>query len=146
MFPQKLRLLLIFFIVQTIVLIIIYYASESNENSSQIDLTEKLNRSTLFHIGMKYNTDKIYTHHYETLYEKYLSHYRHTSVRILEIGLGCDMLYNVGASAETWREYLGNKADIHFLEIDEECGKNWEATKGKKVIDLYEEIKANDFP
>jgi hypothetical protein len=40
---------------------------------------------------------------------------------------------HIGASAQTWREYLGIKADIHFLEIDKICGKSWENTTGKQV-------------
>jgi len=82
---------------------------------------------------MKYQTDKVYTHHYETIYEKYLSHYRDTSIRLLEIGLGCGMDRGVGASAKTWREYLGSKAIIHYIEFDEKCGKKWESTVGKQL-------------
>jgi len=110
-----------------------YYTSQIKENISAIHFKEKHNRSTFFYIGMKYHTDKVFIHHYETLYEKYLSNYRDTSVRLLEIGLGCDMAQFVGASAQTWREYLGYKADIHFLEIDEHCGRRWEKIIGKPV-------------
>jgi hypothetical protein len=114
-------------------LIIVYYTIQTEEIIRQIDFKEKHNRSTLFHIGMKYQTDKVFIHHYENLYEKYLLSYRDTSVRLLEIGLGCDMVQYIGASAQTWREYLGYKADIHFLEIDENCGRRWETTIGKQV-------------
>ncbi len=62
-----------------------------------------------------------------------MSPYRHTPVRLLEIGLGCGMPLGAGASAETWREYLGSEADIHFLEFNETCGKIWYNAVGKKV-------------
>ena len=98
-----------------------------------IDFKEKSIRKSLFDIGMKYQTDKIYLHRYETLYEKYFSRYRDTSVRVLEIGLGCGMSRGVGASAQTWREYFGYKADLHFLEVDKKCGEKWKSTIGKQV-------------
>ncbi|UJR38307.1 hypothetical protein I4U23_030977 [Adineta vaga] len=100
---------------------------------NDVDLKQKLNRSSFFDIGMKYKTDKVFIHHYERLYEKYLSQYRDTSVRLLEIGLGCDMVQAIGASALTWREYLGYKAEIHILEIDIECGEKWYSTIGKQM-------------
>jgi hypothetical protein len=131
MICQKFHFYLIFFCIQSVILIIVQYINKINENTNVIDLKRKLNRSSLFDIGMKYHTDKVFDHHYEILYEKYLSHYRGTSIRLLEIGLGC----HIGASAQTWREYLGIKADIHFLEIDKTCGKSWENTTGKQVRD-----------
>ncbi|CAF1341112.1 unnamed protein product [Adineta ricciae] len=82
---------------------------------------------------MKFKTDKVYLHHYERFYEKYLSQYRDTSVRLLEIGLGCDMIQAIGASARTWREYLGGQAEIHILEIDMKCGEKWFSTIGKQI-------------
>jgi len=116
-----------------IILISAYYTSQIKKKISEIDFKDKFNRSSLFHISMKYHTDKIYIHYYETLYEKYPSHYQDTSIRLLEIGPSCDRGQCIGASAQTWREYLGHKADIHFLEINEKCGKDWEATVGKQV-------------
>jgi len=89
--------------------------------------------ASLYSIGMKYRTDKIYNHHYERLYEKYLIKYRNTSVRLLEIGLGCGMPLGIGASALTWREYFGERADIHFIEFDEQCAENWKISTQNQV-------------
>jgi hypothetical protein len=130
---SKLQLFSIFFFVQTTILMSAYYMSGLQKNIVIIGSKQKLNRKSLFDIGTKFQTDKIYTHHYETLYEKYLSRYRDTSMRLLEIGLGCGMSRGVGSSAQTWREYLGHKAELHFIEIDEICGKKWESTTGKEV-------------
>lgn len=123
------KLLMSFACVQLIILLTVHHLNQVNIEN---DPKQKLIRSSLFNIGMKYRTDKIYNHHYETLYEKYLSRYRDTTVRLLEIGLGCGMI-KVGASAQTWREYLGPTAEIHFLEINATCGKIWEDTIGKEV-------------
>ena len=132
MICQKFHFYLIFFSVQSAILIVIQYVSKINENFNAIDVKRKLNRSSLFDIGVKYQTDKVSLHHYEILYEKYLSRYRDTSIRLLEIGLGCGMAH-IGASAQTWREYLGIKADIHYLEIDRDCGELWMNATGKQV-------------
>ena len=88
---------------------------------------------SFFDIGMKYRTDKVTFHHYEMMYEKYLRKYVGTNVSIMEIGLGCGMPYGAGASAYLWREYLGPRADIHFVEFDEKCGREWYRTDGEKV-------------
>jgi hypothetical protein len=142
MTSRSFQLVLIAFFIQTIILMMTYYKSYIREKNWEIDLKRKLNRSSLYDIGMKYHTDKIFNHHYETLYEKYLTHYRDTSVRLLEIGLGCGMGEYIGASAFTWREYLGQKADIHIMELDKKCGQRWQTTIGSQVTS---EIR-NDFP
>jgi hypothetical protein len=143
MIYRKIQFLFIFFSIQILILAIVHYLSKRNEKRNETDLKGKLNRSSLFDIGMKYQTDKVFLHHYDRLYEKYLSNYRDTSVRLLEIGLGCGMDH-VGASAQTWREYLGIKADIHFLEIDDTCGRNWENAIGKQVRDWICSYIEND--
>jgi hypothetical protein len=68
--------------------LIFYHSNGFKENGIVIGCRKNSNYDSLFNIGMKHATDKVYTHHYEKLYEKYLSRYRHTSVRLLEIGLG----------------------------------------------------------
>jgi len=133
MISQRLKLFLMFFSVQMIILAIVYYTYQKHKNIDVVDFKEKSKRKSLFEIGMKHQTDKVNLHHYETLYEKYLTRYRDTSVRVLEIGLGCGTSRGAGASAQTWREYLGYKADLHYLEIDKKCGENWESTIGKQV-------------
>lgn len=127
-----LKLLVLFACIQAIILLTIHHLNQVKENTIENGLQQTASRSSLFDIGMKHHTDKVYLHHYETLYEKYLSRYRDTAIRLLEIGLGCGMV-KVGASAETWREYLGPTAEIHFLEINATCGKLWEDTTGREV-------------
>ena len=50
--------------------------------------------------------------HYFNIYDKYLSRYRNSPVRILEIGV-CD-----GGSLDMWRDYFGKDATIHGLDIN----------------------------
>ncbi len=45
-------------------------------------------------------TDKVTTHSYHMLYQKYLEPIRHRPLKLLEIGLGCDMNYAPGASQQ----------------------------------------------
>ena len=88
---------------------------------------------TFLQIGKKFNTDKVTNHHFDKIYEKYLPKYIGTNVSILEIGLGCRMVYGAGASAYLWRNYLGPEADIHFIEFNRTCAKSWYKTHGVKV-------------
>jgi len=53
--------------------------------------------------------------HFLDIYEKYLSTYRNTEVKMLEIGV------SKGGSLELWRNYLGDKATIHGIDIDPKC-------------------------
>ena len=54
--------------------------------TDEIIFKEKLNLSSLFDIGTKHHTDKVYNHRYDLLYEKYLSHHRGTAMRLPETG------------------------------------------------------------
>ena len=136
----KYQLLLMFCTVQMIIFFVFY---RNCQKMKMIESNGRLNRTSFFDIGMKFKTDKVYLHHYERFYEKYLSQYRDTPVRLLEIGLGCDMIQAIGASARTWREYLGDQAEIHILEIDMKCGEKWFSTIGKQVNDLRSILKFN---
>ncbi|NQU12083.1 class I SAM-dependent methyltransferase [bacterium] len=62
----------------------------------------------------KHNTDKLWYHHYEFAYERFLQPYRGREVTLLEIGvLG-------GASFATWREYLP-EAQLAAIDKDPAC-------------------------
>jgi hypothetical protein len=82
---------------------------------------------------MKHNTDKVTIHHYNIMYEKYLRKYVGSNLTLLEIGLGCGMNYGTGASARVWREYLGPRANIHFIEFNKACAEAWYKVHGKEV-------------
>ena len=54
-------------------------------------------------------------HHYIPLYDRYLSKYRGTPVKFLEIGV------SLGGSLQMWRKYFGDDAVIFGIDIDPNC-------------------------
>lgn len=54
-------------------------------------------------------------HHYLAVYDRHLSRFRGTPVRLLEIGV------HDGGSLQVWRRYLGPDAVVHGLDIDPRC-------------------------
>ncbi|WP_170106763.1 class I SAM-dependent methyltransferase [Rhodovulum imhoffii] len=54
-------------------------------------------------------------HHYLPVYEKYLSRYRGTGFRFLEIGV------SGGGSLHLWRHYFGDDATIMGIDINPDC-------------------------
>ena len=92
-----------------------------------------------YDIAMKTPTDKVHIHSYHHSYSKYLPLKRNTSAQVFEVGLGCDMKYGPGASAKIWKEYFRN-AEIHFLEFDGDCVKNWE----KEIEDMDVNVHVGD--
>lgn len=95
-------------------------------------------------IARKYGTDKVTTHQYQFLYDKYLSGIRDDQLKVLEIGLGCNMVsagptlsdgqslttwhiqdYGPGASYHTWLEYFSH-VNLYFIEYDGQCAKKYQ--------------------
>jgi hypothetical protein len=81
-------------------------------------------------LGLKPTTDKVTKHGYETMYAYFLGPMRNELVKMLEIGLGCNMVYGAGASLKLWTNYLPH-AQIWFAEYDEKCV---EKSKGKGLL------------
>ncbi|EFN54136.1 hypothetical protein CHLNCDRAFT_135522 [Chlorella variabilis] len=77
-------------------------------------------------------TDKVTDHAYHYAYTRYLSHVRFTDLRMLEIGLGCDMGYGPGASLKLWHAFLPC-AKISFVEYDRECAVKWKDSVKKEA-------------
>ena len=69
-------------------------------------------------------TDKVTTHTYQIMYGKFLLSYysRNPTMKMLEIGLGCNMGYGPGASVALYRK-LFPQAEIWEAEYDGECVK-----------------------
>lgn len=67
-------------------------------------------------------TDKVTTHTYQIMYGKFLLPYysRNPTMKMLEIGLGCNMGYGPGASVALYRK-LFPQAEIWEAEYDGEC-------------------------
>jgi len=73
---------------------------------------------------MKYGTDKVAAHHYQQMYEHRLAPFRDKRIKMLEIGLGCDMSYGPGMSYYTWLEYFSH-VDLYYIEYNKECAEKW---------------------
>ncbi|KAM4058029.1 methyltransferase [Hirsutella rhossiliensis] len=76
-------------------------------------------------VALKHGTDKVTTHSYQHMYEKYLLPLRSLPLKMLEIGLGCNMDYGPGASYYTWLEYLPN-VELYFIEFDALCANKYQ--------------------
>ncbi len=61
------------------------------------------------------------------MYQKYLEPLRDRPLKMLEIGLGCDMEYGPGASYATWLEFVPH-VDLYYIEYDAACAKKWAAS------------------
>ena len=82
------------------------------------------NPPSFFEIATKHGTDKVSTHSYQDMYEKYFPPLRHQPLKMLEIGLGCNMNYGPGASYYTWLEYFPH-VDLYYIEYDAACAATW---------------------
>ena len=58
--------------------------------------TPKTNPFKILAIAEQPVTDKVTAHTYEFMYDKYLGMRRMQRLKLLEIGLGCDMIYDQG--------------------------------------------------
>ena len=85
--------------------------------------------------GVAAGTDKMSKdgHMYQYLYGKYLFPARHRPVKLLEIGLGCDMAYGPGKSMELWMEIMP-KATYYSLEFDSACAEKFRSTLGDRLF------------
>jgi len=60
---------------------------------------------------------------------------------LLEIGLGCNMVYGPGKSLYIWHEYFeGVDRDIQFIELDAKCIEKYVANATKHNVDLNTKI------
>jgi len=78
-------------------------------------------------------SDKFTTHSYQTMYGLFLGPLSHNAanIKVLEIGLGCNMKYGPGASVKTWKALLPN-AELWEAEFNADCVKESKA-KGQLV-------------
>jgi hypothetical protein len=84
--------------------------------------------------GTKAGTDKVGDHNYQYMYGKYLGHdsvrlHGHT-IRVLEIGLGCNMNYGPGKSVNLWKSWFQH-LDLHEMEYDKACVEKWKVELDK---------------
>jgi len=100
------------------------YHTVSGGNGTSGVYTDPTQAHTFLEIASKHGTDKVTVHSYHHMYAKYLEPMRTKRIKMLEIGLGCDMSYGPGKSYYTWLEYLPN-VDLYFIEYDGACAEKW---------------------
>lgn len=106
----------------SIILCLICFILIQNLQLSNNHIQDLINKNVnLFkHIGLKHGTDKVSTHHYETLYGTHVGPFRDMSINFLEIGIGCSL--NPGKSIMTWKDFLPY-ANIYAMEFDAACAE-----------------------
>ena len=81
-----------------------------------------------YKIGLQEWTDKVVDHQYGILYDSMLPTFRTFShVKMMEIGLGCNMTYGPGHSVHVWQKYFDEVKtfELWIAEFDSDCGKQW---------------------
>ncbi|CAG8972746.1 hypothetical protein HYALB_00006837 [Hymenoscyphus albidus] len=99
---------------------------ESSTKGGKEESSEKKGRPSFTEIAMKWGTDKVTGHNYHYMYEKYMEPIRDRKIKMLEIGLGCNMNYGPGMSYHTWLEFFPN-VDLYYIEYDAACVERWGA-------------------
>lgn len=97
---------------------------KASTGSTGLPSSSTSKRPSFKEIALKYGTDKVTDHHYWYMYEKYLEPVREKKLKMLEIGLGCDMNYGPGKSYYTWLDYFPN-VDLYYIEFDAACAEAW---------------------
>ncbi|KXJ87794.1 hypothetical protein Micbo1qcDRAFT_178865 [Microdochium bolleyi] len=96
--------------------------------------TDFSKRPSFYEVATKHGTDKVTDHQYHFMYEKYMPALRNKRIKMLEIGLGCNMGYGPGHSYHTWLEYFPH-VDLYYIEYDAVCAQKWaSATKGATIF------------
>jgi hypothetical protein len=90
-----------------------------------VTLNAKPSPPSWYDVAIQTKTDKVRKHSYDVAYQKYLPQYfEKGNIKLLEIGLGCNMNYGPGESLQLWRTYFQSiKLELHFMEYKEKCAK-----------------------
>jgi hypothetical protein len=93
------------------------------------------------------------THSYQWAYERYLRPRRCEKMKVLEIGLGCNMPYSQthgsveGRSVQLWLSFLP-KSSIGIFEFDKVCATNWFKNDphkiGRHILDARVKVTTGD--
>ncbi|KAK8061386.1 hypothetical protein PG994_007752 [Apiospora phragmitis] len=81
-----------------------------------------------FHeIALKHGTDKVTTHHYWFMYDKYFPAIRDKKLKMLEIGLGCNMVRLWSGQVLLHLAGVLPHVDLYYMEYDAACADKWAA-------------------
>ena len=72
-------------------------------------------------------------HQYHRVYPRFLEPIRNTRLKMLEIGLGCDMTYGPGHSVALWKAYLP-RVELWEAEVDQACAAAYNSSLDHRVL------------
>jgi hypothetical protein len=122
---SKIKFLLILFFAGIFVYTVAVHANGPNGRIEKSVPSAK-DEDSFYVMAQKAGTDKVIDHQYQHAYETYLPKYRHKPIKMLEIGLGCEMTYGPGKSANLWTAYFDDpRTEIYFLEYNKPCLDKW---------------------
>ena len=73
--------------------------------------------SNFYRLAQIIGTDKVTEHQYQHLYKKYLEPIKDKPLRLLEVGLGCDMPYGPGKSLQVCNSQSLSTCDVFVSAI-----------------------------
>lgn len=90
------------------------------------ELISQLKDIPLDNLSDKFGGVQLFAHNYELMYGMFLLPFIHnmknSSIRLLEVGLGCDGEKKVPKSLNVWKKlFHNNRVDMYFAEFDENC-------------------------
>jgi len=90
--------------------------------------------TTFEDVATKCFTDKVLTHAYHHTYHQVMHMYKHRQIKLLEIGLGCNMGGGRGAASIClWKTYF-ERADLWMMDFDETCARASQGNLTNKII------------
>lgn len=98
-------------------------ASSTNTHTTSTCRDRAGDADELVHIAKEFDpvTDKVTSHQYQLMYGTFLMPLRHRgAIKLLEIGLGCNMVYGPGASAKLWKKLFPD-AQLWEADVDADC-------------------------
>jgi hypothetical protein len=114
------------------------YHQQTNENPPTILLPTMQDHAQAFKAlchSLVPVTDKVTVHTYQIMYGLFLAPLRAKPIKMLEIGLGCDMSYGPGASLAVWKKYLHADSEIWMADSNQACvDKFFPQHAGKHVV------------
>ncbi len=110
-----------------------------NEKLSCQSKTKRQNIETFKSVALSLSpiTDKVTIHTYDIMYGIFLSDMQKFPIKMLEIGLGCNMGYGPGASVNLWKKYIHPSSEIWMADVNTECVEKYmndDSLRGIHVI------------
>ena len=98
---------------------------------------------TLNSIGMSMHSDKVTVHRYDIPYQLHFEPLRNKPLKILEIGLGCIGLKDIGLGIRLWGTYFG-AAKMDVIEYNAKCVTQFEGSGRMKKWGVHARVHVGD--